>query len=213
MQEVCLEIKLLSETIFGSGQSIPGEVDLEIVHDTNGLPYFKGKTFKGKLREELENLCALTKDNKLSEEVKIVLGEAGDNGESIFKFSDCEIKKEIRDYLVYGVRENIVTANELKEALTQTRKFTSIGENGVAHKGSLREFRVINPGLVLECNVFSIEAFTTYRLGILAVGAKMLRRIGSLESRGKGQVDIKLLVDGQDKTSYYADLLMKEVQG
>lgn len=212
MQEVCFQVTLLSETIFGSGQSIPGEVDLEIIHDENGLPYFKGKTFKGKIREQLMALSMLTNDKKLGQEVKKLLGVPGDNGESILKFSDCEVKKEVKEYLTYGIRHNAFTPNELMNALTQTRKFTSIGENGVARSGSLREIRVINPGLVFQCNVFSLEEMTDYRLGILATGAKMLRKLGSMENRGKGRVEIKLLVDGQDKTSYYSDILMREVK-
>ena len=41
-----IEMKLLSEAIFGSGYSIPGSVDLEVVCDDNGLPFMKAKTFK-----------------------------------------------------------------------------------------------------------------------------------------------------------------------
>ena len=51
-------MELLSDTIFGSGFSIPGGEDIAVCQDENGYPYLKGTTLKGLLRESLENLIA-----------------------------------------------------------------------------------------------------------------------------------------------------------
>ena len=56
MIEYTLKIELLSDMIFGSGMATPGSVDLEVLHDSYGIPYMKGKTIKGKLREEVRNI-------------------------------------------------------------------------------------------------------------------------------------------------------------
>ena len=46
-----LEVKLLSQAIFGSGNSVSGVVDQEVLHDDLGFPFMKGKTVKGKFKE------------------------------------------------------------------------------------------------------------------------------------------------------------------
>lgn len=212
MQKVILKITLLSETIFGSGRTVPGDVDLEIVHDEYGLPYFKGKTFKGKFREALEQLDFFVEEDRLSNEIDHLLGKPGDGVEGILKFSDCEINEGMKAYLVEGIKQGIITPDEIKQSLTQVRKSTSINENGVAQAGSLREYRVINSGLELFCKVVSEEKLSDYQLGILAMTAKMLRKIGSMGNRGKGRVDISLWVGGKNKTQDYIDLFMREVQ-
>ena len=37
-----VKMKLLSDTIFGNGQSIPGAEDIAVLHDRYGFPYYKG---------------------------------------------------------------------------------------------------------------------------------------------------------------------------
>ena len=53
-------MELCSDAIFGSGFSIPGGEDIAVCEDGAGFPYLKGSTFKGLLRESLENLMAWT---------------------------------------------------------------------------------------------------------------------------------------------------------
>ena len=68
-----IKIKLLSNTIFGSGQSVPGGEDIAILHDKDGFPYLKASTFKGIFREEFENYCSLT--NELSKsDINLLFG-------------------------------------------------------------------------------------------------------------------------------------------
>lgn len=55
-----IQMKLLSDTIFGNGRSLPGEEDISVLSDENGFPYYKGGTFKGIFREELSQYLALT---------------------------------------------------------------------------------------------------------------------------------------------------------
>ena len=46
-------MRLLSDTIFGNGESIPGAEDMSVLVDDYGFPYYKGGTLKGIFREEL----------------------------------------------------------------------------------------------------------------------------------------------------------------
>ena len=55
-----IKMELLSDTIFGNGMSIPGGEDISVLSDENGFPYYKGGTFKGIFREELERFLDWT---------------------------------------------------------------------------------------------------------------------------------------------------------
>lgn len=203
-----ISLKLLSETIFGSGHSIPGSVDLEIVCDDYGIPYMRAKTFKGNLREHMEKTNHLL-DNKYKLQVNTLLGEEGEGTTAYMglRFSDCKLKKSIKQVLEYGVRLNTITAEELKESLTKIRYFTSIDEKGKTIKGSLRQMRVIKKGLEFEIDLLSEEELTVDELGLLAISLRSLRHIGSMRTRGKGEVDCKLLIEEEgkliDKTDFY----------
>ena len=54
-----LKIKLLSDTTFGRGDGVAGLVDQEVEHDPYGFPYLRGRTLKGLLSEECDNLIAI----------------------------------------------------------------------------------------------------------------------------------------------------------
>ncbi|MHC5770602.1 MAG: RAMP superfamily CRISPR-associated protein [Nostoc sp.] len=54
-----LKIKLLSDTTFGRGDGVAGLVDQELEYDSSGFPYLRGRTLKGLLSEESDNLIAV----------------------------------------------------------------------------------------------------------------------------------------------------------
>ena len=45
-----VRVRLLSDTIFGAGFSVPGGEDIAVCEDSKGYPYLKGSTLKGLLR-------------------------------------------------------------------------------------------------------------------------------------------------------------------
>ena len=50
-------MRLLSDTIFGSGYSVPGGTDISVFRDREGYPMLKGSTMKGLLRESAANIA------------------------------------------------------------------------------------------------------------------------------------------------------------
>ena len=54
-----LKIKLLSDTTFGRGDGVAGLIDQEVEHNPCGFPYLRGRTLKGFLSEEGDNLIAM----------------------------------------------------------------------------------------------------------------------------------------------------------
>src|SRR5699024_7653256 len=73
-----MTMELLSDTIFGSGFSIPGGEDIAVCRDAAGYPYLKGSTLKGLLRESLENYLVWTGGDEA--ELNALLGESGWSG-------------------------------------------------------------------------------------------------------------------------------------
>nr|WP_272507485.1 RAMP superfamily CRISPR-associated protein [Clostridium aestuarii] len=213
----------MSEAIFGSGQSVPGSVDLEIVYDEYGLPYLKGKTFKGNLRDEVFKLIrVLEKYYEKKDYFKYGEGlfgkeNDGTEGWKKLKFSNCELDKNVRAMLKYGISNKQFSQNDILKALTNDRSFTSIEKDGYAKEGSLRQFRVIKKGLKFKVDLYCEKALNDIELGLLAGGVSTLRHIGTMRTRGKGEILAKLKQidnDGTNKdiTDIYINKLLKEVK-
>lgn len=216
-----IEIELLSEAIFGSGYSIPGSVDLEVVYDDYGLPYMKAKTFKGNLRKQMiESIDILKKCHNIdfNNELNRLLGSenCGVSAWENIKISDCCIRENIKNFLIYAIENKYIDRKEITEALTDTRSFTAIEDDGSYKKGSLRQVRVIRKGLKFYSDICCERDLSDTELSILASGVSSMRHIGSMRTRGKGEVRLRLLIpeNGKfiDKTDYYIDKLMEEVK-
>lgn len=197
MKAMLVEIELISEAVFGNGESTTSFVDMEILKDENNIPYFKGKTFKGKLREEAEKISDYLLVNR--EAVEELFGR--EDGEySKLKFSDCKIDKDILNNIQYGINEGEFSKNDVEKAFTDIRTFTSIDENGVTKKGSLRQCRVVKKGIKLYCTI-TYDKLTNEERGLIACSISALRNIGTMESRGKGEVVCRIIREGKDVTN------------
>ncbi len=169
-QQVTLQVtmELLSDTIFGSGYSIPGGEDIAVCIDPKGYPYLKGATFKGLLRESVENLIAW---------------EGGDPGLAALLFgtegwSETDDRRKIH-----------ITAFTLSDAPAdpadcfETRTFTAL-DNGIISKGSYRIASCIRRGLRFEGEVLC--AGEDVRL--IENALRGIRYLGTLRNRGFGHV-------------------------
>ena len=218
MTEYKIKVKLITEAIFGSGYSIPGSVDLEIVCDDYGLPYMKAKTFKGNFREAMEDIVRLIGEERYSFMVDDLLGKGGlgVNQWRTLKFSDMRLPKGIRTNLEKAILEGKVDSGEVKEALTDVRSFTSVDEDGSSKKGSLRQIRVISKDLVFEVEIHVERELTANELGLISMATRHLRHIGTMRTRGKGEIECSFLKkeDNEfiDITDKYIDEFMKVVK-
>lgn len=218
MNKYRIEVKFLTEAIFGSGYSLPGSVDLEIVHDEYGFPFMKARTFKGNFREAMEDIVKLISIKEYEDLMENLLGRENDglNQWKTIKFSDCMLSENIRNILAYKVKNRELTEAEIKEALTDIRSFTSIDDDGSYKEGSLRTVRVVKKGLVFYVNLYVYRDLLDEELGLIAATCKYLRHIGSMRTRGKGEVKCSLLVleDGvyRNKTDVYMNKFFQEVK-
>lgn len=220
MEEYKLKVKLLTDTVFGSGYSVPGLIDADVLHDELGFPYINGKTFKGKLGEMAGLFANMLKASDSGKEVGEILekkknklfGESGEYNHDKIKISDCEILKDIRDYFKNNIKNSNIKSSEILEALTHIEEQTSIDrKTGIAKEKSLRNYRVINRGIILYSYIFCPEKLDEYEKILLASSCSLLRHLGSYETKGKGQVKVSMYKEGEDVTSQYINLLRKKV--
>lgn len=214
MSNLVIAINLLSESIFGNGESQSMGVDIDSLKDEIGVPYFKGKTFKGKLREEAEMIVNYTeKDGKpiLKDTFESLFGTEGQIDNNTIKFSDCKITRDIWNDLNYGIEKGKFTKDDIVNSLTEKRTFTKLDESGVAEKGSLRQARVVKRNLILYCKVDCQRELSDIDKGLLASAVRALKNIGSMETRGKGHVICTLRENNVDVTDKYIKRLKAEV--
>ena len=181
-----IQMKLLTDTVFGNGNSIPGGEDIAVLCDDNGFPYYRGSTFKGIFREELLRLLAWKGvDSSESEQIADrLLGKPGDadDFDGSAQFSDFIIPDSVKKVVWEGTGKS---GEKVKECLTHLRTFTAIDETGTAKEGSLRMARCVNKGLSF---VGGIDC-TPDQKELIKEVLPMIKWVGSMRNRGFGKVE------------------------
>ena len=161
-------MELRSDAIFGSGYSIPGGEDVAVCRDECGFPYLKGSTWKGLLRESLENLSAWGVGS--GADIDALLGE-----------EDWTGLADGRRVRLTALRLNSPPADP--EDCFDLRTFTRL-EGGVVKTGTLRTAACVRAGLTfsgqLECD--------RNDLGLIRDALSGIKWAGTQRSRGFGQV-------------------------
>lgn len=199
MYKYPITIELLSETIFGNGQSKNGIVNTDILLDEEGFPYYLGKTFKGCLKKSIDTILKPfyeKKDkDKFSKTIENLFGYSKrlEQREGKIKFTNFYLDKAITDiFSDYRNGSNNSKREDLIiSSLTDIRFSIKMGENGVTESKSLRASRVLKKGLVFNGCISTLDKLEEYELEILENGMKSLKNLGINKSRGKGVVDIK----------------------
>ncbi|MCR5624652.1 MAG: hypothetical protein K6G11_05345 [Lachnospiraceae bacterium] len=188
---------LLSDTIFGNGVSVPGGEDIAVLTDSEGFPYYKGSTFKGVFREELERLLSL--EGKSKEEIKKtaneLLGEEGNDSDfGSLVFSDFMISDQVKNKILENIEsyegDKVYVVTEM---FSNLRTFTRINEYGTAEKGSLRIARCVDKGISFFSEISCPDDQKEKVLEVL----KMIKWIGTMRNRGFGKVKITEVKGGQ----------------
>lgn len=159
-------MELCSDAIFGSGYSIPGGEDVAVCRDENGFPYLKGATWKGLLRESLENLNAWGVGSE--EDTAALLGEEGWTGLADgrhVRLTHLKLQKPPGD----------------PEDCFDLRTFTSL-EEGVVKTGTLRTAACVRAEQTfsgqLECSQKDLPLIRDALAGIKWVGTQRSRGFG-----------------------------------
>ncbi|MCL1473244.1 RAMP superfamily CRISPR-associated protein [Argonema antarcticum] len=210
-----IKIKLLSDTTFGRGDGVAGLIDSEVEHDRYGFPYLRGRTLKGLLSEECDNLVILIPESQRQrwlEARNTLFGEPGSTDKTMAKMhvGDACLPSDLREEVAFQLQKEedkkrkdqcykpSVTSTDILASLTAIRQQTAIDpEDGAPAEHSLRSFRVVIRDPVdaapsFEAPLFFDENPTPEMLALLGVGTLALRRIGSGRNRGRGHVQCTL---------------------
>ncbi|MEG4442304.1 RAMP superfamily CRISPR-associated protein [Microcoleus sp. AT9_B5] len=213
-----LKIKLLSDTTFGRGDGVAGLIDQEVEHDPFGFPYLRGRTLKGLLSEEGDNLIAMLTNHKQDWET-VACKLFGTLGSTIgtmgtVHVGDACLPEDLRQAVGFQIKDESLTKTEVLDSLTTIRRQTSIDpQSGTPDEGSLRSFRVVLRDLCFTADLIFEKMPSDEMLSLLAVGALAVRRLGSGRNRGRGHVQCTLHdADGNDITHHYANYFGKEIK-
>ena len=201
MKQYDVKIKLLSETMLGSGMAVPGVVDNDIKHDNSGLPYMNAKTLKGHIREQMEFLKRFDK-NYSDVDINELLGSDDKDSEKKLgkvKFSEVSMSQPVKEAIKEAVNNGQLSKTEVLNSITVIYTRTRINEFGVAEPHSLRKERELKKNLMLETKIHT-EELTEKEIKILYESVKALKHIGMHKSKGKGLVEcsIKVAKEGSD---------------
>lgn len=212
-----LKIKLISDTTFGRGDGVAGLIDQEVEHDSCGFPYLRGRTLKGLLSEECDNLIAvLQNDSSRAYWENLACTLFGTPGSILgttaaMHVGDACLPDDLREAVAWQIQDKTLTKEEVLESLTTIRRQTAIdSQTGTADKGSLRSFRVIIRQLEFKADLLFETQPSDEMLSILAVGILALRRVGSGRNRGRGHVQCTLHNNVEEEiTQQYVNLFGK----
>lgn len=213
-----LKIQLLSDTTFGRGDGVAGLIDQEVEHDPSGFTYLRGRTLKGLLSEECDNLIAVLSNHKQDwEEVACKLfGTLGSTLGTMgaVHVGDACLPEDLRQAVAFQIEDKILTKTEVLDSLTTIRRQTAIdSESGIADEGSLRSFRVVLRELCFTADFIFEKMPSNEMLSVLAVSSLALRRLGSGRNRGRGRVRCTLHdSEGNDITNQYANIFGTQVK-
>ncbi|WP_071592090.1 RAMP superfamily CRISPR-associated protein [Baaleninema simplex] len=196
-----LRMRLLSDTTFGRGDGVAGLVDREVEHDAYGFPYLRGRTLKGLLREECDNLITALPTPSLQEYWENVafnvFGIPGSTRDTIstMHVGDACLPEDLRQAVAYQMQlqNKKLTSVDILNSLTTIRRQTAIDpKTGTPDEGSLRSSRVVlrNLGFTAALS-FEIQP-SNDALSLLTVGSLALKRVGSGRNRGRGYVQCHL---------------------
>lgn len=180
--ELQIKLELLSDTIFGSGHSVPGGEDIAVCQDENGYPYLKGTTFKGLLRESMHDL--LEWSGGPTDTVEALLGKEGWTGTA-------------------GGRRLHLTPLTLEEKPEESetcydhRTFTSL-ENDVVKTGTLRSAVCVCSGQIFTGRIFCEEQ----DVSLVRESARGIKWLGTMRSRGFGRVKVTAEPVKSQKTAF-----------
>lgn len=212
-----IRIKLLSDTTFGRGDGVAGLVDSEVEHDRYGFPYLRGRTLKGLLSEECDNLVLLLPNPQQEHWLNFrndLFGQPGSINDTMAKMhvGDACLPADLRQAVAQQQQQDgFPTCEDVLNSLTTIRKQTAIDpENGAPVEHSLRSMRVIvraqsDSKPSYEAPLFFDIDPTPDMLALLGVGTLALRRMGSGRNRGRGHVQCTLHYRDEDITKKHID--------
>lgn len=191
-----LKIETISPMCLGSGKA-DINVDMDIVHDQYGLPYFPGKRLRGLLYEsavevvEMANLCQVPfiRKQTVDELFSHVEADVELTVPNMYLEGYSEMKQEWQ-YLEHKYPD-IIRPESVLAAYSSIRFQTAIDEDGITKDTSLRNIRVMHAGITFTGTLELCNAQPEHEQA-LALAVRNLRRAGINRNRGFGKFSCHL---------------------
>ena len=165
-------MELLTDTIPGSGMSIPGGEDIAVCKDDAGFPYMKGSTLKGLLKESMENLLVWTNGDKA--DLDAICGVSGWEGTA-----------DERRIQLTSLHPDPCPA--VPEDCYDSRAFTSL-DRGVVKNGTLRTASCVRGGMRFSGTL----TYCKQDESLIRQALAGIKWVGTMRSRGFGNVHLAL---------------------
>lgn len=214
-----LEFVIKSDALFGRGDGVAGEVDVEVQHDQYGCPYLGGKALKGILVNECADIL-----DALSPSIRVrwdkaahdLFGEPGSQTSSSAHMTvgDAQLPQDLRQAIAQEIdqEKSTLRREDVLTSLTTVRRQTALDESGVPQPHSLRTVRLIIRETCLAAELFFRVQPEEDALRLLAACIKAFRRAGTGRNRGHGRLRAELCdADGKAITQSYFEQFCKAV--
>ena len=185
MSRMCctITVKLLSDTIFSSGNSIPGGEDIALRTDAHGAPIIPAATIKGMLRESVENYLCWTGQDDVRE-VTALFGKT------------YRWQEDTRRRLVFSdLRLHTLPWEDTD--WSSLRTFIRV-RDGMTDQGSLRMAACLDQGLVFSGLLLCDQE----DFPLLETAVKGIRWAGLMHHRGFGSIEVRLQPGEELKTPW-----------
>lgn len=215
-----IHLTLQSDATFGRGEGLAGLVDEEVEHDRYGLPYLRGRTLKGLLVEECDNLLYALSQQAVdikpwNETADRLFGHPDSWKTAIMRISDARLPDDLRRAVRYEAEQahsQTLDRLDVLESLTALRRQTAIDETGKAEDKSLRTMRVILRQTPFTATLIFRREPTDRDLALLSACVLAFRRAGIGRNRGRGHLAARLLDSSGDITAACFEEFQKEVK-
>lgn len=205
-EKIVLTVTLESDATFARGDGAGSEVDTEVEHDAaTGLPYVRGRALKGLLTEECANILfalqAHPSADRWAEAAERLFGRPGSRiGEDgALHVGAARLPDDLGDAVREQIAAGVLDPLDVLGSLTEIRRQTAVGSDGLPERGSLRSARVVLRGVTFVA-ALRVPGGDADAMALLAACVKAVRRGGLGRNRGRGRLRLRLHQGDVDAT-------------
>lgn len=187
-----IEVQLLSDTTFAASTADDPAVDIELQHDSYGLPVLSARALKGLLVEGCAGVLHALGSEDWAREAAWLFGEPGaTRSRGHLYLADATLPAPVCAVVQKAVRDHHLDPRDVLGSLTAIRRQTQIAPDGTAADHTLRASRVLLRGLTLISEVEWADEPSRQAVTLLVLAALNVRRAGVLRNRGRGRVALR----------------------
>ncbi|RAL20661.1 RAMP superfamily protein [Lujinxingia litoralis] len=193
-----LRVELLSDATFSRGEGTAGLVDIEVEHDSLGLPLIGGRTIRGLLRDSWLSMQPHFPD--LNDAAARVLGRSKSlDDECRLRVGDAYLPEPIREAVRISLQRSVspLGPEAILDAFTDIRYQTAEDRScGAPEITTLRSTRVVLRGFRFKVALTWLDGYqpNSDDLQVLALCALVTRHGGLTRNRGRGH--LRCTLDG-----------------